>query len=329
MIVKTLKIFAIGLGFAAVVGASAYLTLTLMIGRAKTVVVPDLVGKDIVYALQFLSELELNTKIRGTEHNPDIPKNHVIYQDPGPGSEIKQGRDVRLILSKGAASVTMPELVRLAFQQAELLLEKNDICVGKIAYAFSGSVEENRIVAQFPAAGSRVESGSCSDLLVSKGSRPKRLRMPLLTGVSYERAMLRLEEANVSIGDIRAEQRNTQPPDVVIDQSPPAGYPLSRATPVELVVNRRSRGGEAYREMLPAYAELFQYRLENGYLSKRIRVELESDGDVLVLYNDFAKPGEEIWLMVPTGKNAVVSVYENDQLVKTRHYAGGKRRTGS
>jgi serine/threonine-protein kinase len=329
MIFKILKIFAIGFGFVAVVGASAYLTLTLMIGRAQTVIVPDLVGKDIVYALEFLSDLELNTKVRGTEHNSEIPKNHVIYQDPGPGSEIKQGRDVKLILSKGAASLNMPDLTRLSLQQAELILEKNDICVGKLAYAFSPSVEKNRIVAQFPAAGSRAASGDCGDLLVSKGSRPKRLRMPLLTGVSIQRAMLRLEEADMSLGNIRAEQRGTQPPDVVIDQNPLAGYPVSRDTPVELVVNRRSRADEQRREMLPAYAELFQYRLENGYLSKRVRVELESEGEVLVLYNDFAKPDEEIWLMIPTGKDAVVRLYENDQLVKTRQYAGGKGRTGS
>jgi len=321
MIVRILKILSICVAFVAVVGVSAYLMLTLMIGSTETVVVPDLIGKDIVYALEFLSELELNTRIRRTEYNRDISKNHVIQQDPAPGSEIKQGRDVKLILSKGAADILMPDLSLLSLQQAHLIMEKNNICEGELSHTFSSTVGKNRIVAQFPAAGKRIKSGSCGDLLVSKGSRPNRLRMPVLTGLAYEKAVLRLEEANLNIADIRIEHRKTQPFDVIVDQHPLYGYPVSEATPVRLVVNRRSGQGDQRREMLPPYAELFRYRLDNGYLSKRIRVDLQSGDELLVLFNDFVKPDEEIWLMIPTDKDSVVRLYENDQLVKTRRYA--------
>ncbi|MCG2757790.1 MAG: PASTA domain-containing protein, partial [Desulfobacteraceae bacterium] len=69
---------------------SAYLTLTFIIKSENKVVVPDLVGKDVVLILEMLSDLGLNTKIKGSEYSDNVPKNHVIFQEPEPGSEIKK-----------------------------------------------------------------------------------------------------------------------------------------------------------------------------------------------------------------------------------------------
>jgi beta-lactam-binding protein with PASTA domain len=78
MISRTLKIAALFFVFILVVGASAYLTLTLIIKSEDTVVVPDLVGKDVVYSLGLLTDLGLNTKVEGSEYsiesNIQVPK---------------------------------------------------------------------------------------------------------------------------------------------------------------------------------------------------------------------------------------------------------------
>ena len=60
-------------------GVSAYFTLTLIIKSEDTVIVPELIGKDVVYALEFLTDLELNTKVKGSEYSENIPKNNVTY----------------------------------------------------------------------------------------------------------------------------------------------------------------------------------------------------------------------------------------------------------
>ncbi len=88
MIVKIAKIAAIALAFIFVAGISAYFTLTLIIKSEDTVIVPNLEGKDVVYALELLTELELNTKVKGSEYTADIPKNYVVFQDPQAGAEI-------------------------------------------------------------------------------------------------------------------------------------------------------------------------------------------------------------------------------------------------
>ena len=112
MIARIIKIVGLAVVFIIIAGASAYFTLTLVIKSEEAVIVPELVGKDVVYALETLTDLELNTKVKGSEYNNDLPKHHVIYQDPEPGTEIKKGRDVRIIISKGSKSIIMPNAPR-------------------------------------------------------------------------------------------------------------------------------------------------------------------------------------------------------------------------
>ena len=107
MIGKVLKIAAFCALFILIAGVSAYFTLSLVIKSEDTVVVPDLVGKDVVFVLEALTELGLNTKVRGSEYSADIPKHHVIHQEPEPGVEIKKGRDVRILISKGTETVPL------------------------------------------------------------------------------------------------------------------------------------------------------------------------------------------------------------------------------
>jgi serine/threonine-protein kinase len=73
VIAKIAKIGGVAFAFVVVAGISAYLTLTLIIKSEDTVIVPDLEGKDVVYALELLTELELNTKVKGSEYTTDIP----------------------------------------------------------------------------------------------------------------------------------------------------------------------------------------------------------------------------------------------------------------
>ena len=99
--------------FFGVVGISGYLSLRLIIKSEDTVMVPDLVGKDVVYSLDILTDLGLNTKVSGFEFSTDVPKNHVAYQEPGPCSEVKKDRDVRIIISKGPKTLMVPNIVGL------------------------------------------------------------------------------------------------------------------------------------------------------------------------------------------------------------------------
>jgi beta-lactam-binding protein with PASTA domain len=320
LIVKIGKIAGLALAFIFVAGISAYLSLTLIIKSEDTVIVPNLEGKDVVYALELLTELELNTKVRGSEYTNDVPKNYVIFQEPQPGAEIKKGRDVKIILSKGPKTLFMPNLLALSVQQADILLEENGMCQGELSRTYHSRVEKDHVIAQVPAQGAMISRGECVDVLVSMGARPRAFKMPDLIGLTLEDALQSIEKVELVIGEIKSAFQKNKPRNSIVKQSPIPGDRVIALNPVSLLINRepqKERPGQLHGQ---ATGSLFSYRLDSGFLKRRIRVSLNSAGFTNDLFDDFVKAGEEIWLLIPRDQEATVFLYENDRLIKTQTY---------
>jgi len=320
MITRIAKITALCLAFIVVAGISAYFTLTFLIKSEDTVIVPDFIGKDVVYVLEYLTGLGLNTKVKGSEYSLNVPKNHVIFQQPEPGAEIKKGRDVRIIISKGAQTILMPNLTGLSFLQARIIFEENDLCQGAQSRTFSRSIEIDRIISQSPLPGARVQREDCVNLLVSSGQRPVAYKMPELAGLSIEDAVLLIEKFDLPLGEIKSVFHESKHRNTVVSQEPLAGYRVDEGIRVNLVINRRPSKKD--QEYLPGEQRrnLFTYRLNNGFLRRHIRVELKSKGFSSDLFDEFIKPGQEIWLLIPTNNEATVLLYEDDTLIQTQIY---------
>jgi len=306
--------------FILVAGVSAYLTLTLIIKSEDTVVVPHLVGKEIIYVLELLTDLELNTKVEGSEYSSDVPKNNVIFQDPEPGSEIKKGRDVRIVISKGPKSIPIPNLEKLSVQQAGIILEENSLCQGQISITYSNSIKKDAIITQFPPAGNMTTREKCIDLLVSTGIRPQTYKMPDLKGRFLDSAIPMIESNDLIIGEIKSVFYKNKPLNTIIAQEPLSGYYVTEGSTVNLVINRKSgRKDQGYFSDSQS-GGLFRYRLNNGFLKKRIRVVLNSSGVSNTIFDNFIDPGEEIWLIIPRNDQTTVFLYEDDELIKTQIY---------
>ncbi len=66
----------------------------------KTVAVPAVAGYDYNLALQRLSNVNLKVTYT-SEYSDNVSENCVIRQTPDPGTEVKEGTEVKLVLSKG------------------------------------------------------------------------------------------------------------------------------------------------------------------------------------------------------------------------------------
>ena len=320
MIAKIGKLAGLALAFIFVAGISAYLSLTLIIKSEDTVIVPNLEGKDVVYALELLTELELNTKVRGSEYTNDVPKNYVIFQEPQPGAEIKKGRDVKIILSKGPKTLFMPNLLALSIQQANIVLEENGMCQGELSRTYHSRVEKDHVIAQVPPQGAMISRGECVDVLVSMGARPKAFKMPDLIGLTLENALQSIEKVELVMGEIKSAFQKNKPRNSIVKQSPTPGDRVIALSPVSLLINRepqKERPGQLHGQ---ATGSLFSYRLDSGFLKRRIRISLNSAGFTNDLFDDFVKAGDEIWLLIPRDQEATVFLYENDRLIKTQTY---------
>jgi beta-lactam-binding protein with PASTA domain len=319
MIPRILKILSLFILFLSITGTTAYLTLTWIIKSEDTVVVPDMIGKNVVVVLEMLTDLGLNTKIKGSQYNEDVPKNHVIYQEPDPGAEIKKGRDVRIILSKGMQTVIMPNLVGLSIRQGRLLLEENGLCVGQISNVYyQATVAKDEIISQVPAKGVPTQRGQCVHLLVSLGPRPRAYKMSSLEGLSVDEAVLLIEKSNLQVGRMRYDYRSGKPENSIIDQNPEAGYKVIAGTPVDLTINRKPGNKSGPAPDSEQFTGYVVHNLPAGFLKRHVKARLDSAGISTEIYNGFMDPGEELWLLVPTYQAATLFIYEDDHLVDTR-----------
>ncbi len=312
------KIAALVLSFIIFAGISAYLTLTLLIKSEDIVIVPDLIGKEVVYVLEILTDLGLNTKVKGFEYSEDIPKNHIIFQQPEPSVEIKKGRDIKIVISKGAKNILMPNLQGLSLQQARIIIEENGLCHGEQSVTYSSIFEKDNIIAQVPSPGAQITRGGCVNLLLSLGIRPRAYKMPILNGLTLDDAIGLIEKSDLILGKIKSLFFEDKPKDTITDQDPLAGSLVLEGSLVNLVLNKKP--GTQSSEYLAGTinGNFFRYRTTHGFLKRHIRVCLTGLTFSNDLLNEFVKPGKEIWLLVPNKKGATLLVYEDDELVESQ-----------
>lgn len=304
--------------FMTAAGLGTYFTIHLLIHSGERVIVPDLVGKEVVYALEVLSDLGLNTKVKGTEFSPVVPKHHVIDQHPDPGTEIKRGRDVRLVISKGMRTVVFPNVVGMDHSMAGIIIDENDLHQRKLTYTYSPDQPQGRILSQYPGAGTKSVRGDGIDLLISAGPPPRWLRMTDLGGMGLDEAIEIIEKHQLAVGTITQADSATAPVDTVTHQDPAPGAPVLPGTAVELTINRPNPGGRT--DVQSRTATLFRYRVPQGFLRQQIRVRINRPDVAVDIYDDFVKPGEEIWLVVLRDVPTTLFLYLDDDLIMTKHY---------
>jgi len=300
MIARLLKWVLILVVFAGAAVASGYLVLRWVIRSENRVVVPEVTHRQVVYALEILSDLGLNTRVERTEFNDSVPIHYVISQDPAAGTEIKSGRDVRLVISKGPAVVRMPNLVGLRSAQAEVLIEEAGLCRGPTATTFHDRIGMDRIVAQHPAAGQRIDRTRCVQLLVCAGPMPTAVAMPLLEGRSMAEAVLLADAARLHVAPPDYRYDGHVPLNRVLSQQPPSGTRIAQGRQIELIVNSPLGRSPSDSQVNSAEPSLVRYRAPVGFLKQHVQARMIMDEIAVDLFDGFVAPNDELWFARPT-----------------------------
>ncbi|MFP4446880.1 MAG: PASTA domain-containing protein [Desulfosudaceae bacterium] len=320
MIRQIIRLILLFAGFAFLVGSSAYFTVVLLTKSSQTVIVPDLNGRHITHALELLTDLGLDIKVRETRYSHEVARNHVIFQDPEPGLEIKTGRDVQLVVSKGPQQIPMPDLSGDTLEQGRLLIEANGLRLDIVSETHADGIAENEIMAQSPPAGTLVNRETGVSLLVSRGARPLKYVMPDLSGLPFATAVMYLEEAGMILGRVTAAEDAAEPSNSVVSHDPLPGACITEGDGINLVINREA--GPADYDAAGGGTRLFRHRLENGFLNRHIKVTMSCFGMTTDIYDQYQPPGSEIWVLVPSRRDATVLLYVDGELTETRVFNG-------
>jgi serine/threonine-protein kinase len=204
--------------------------------RAREVTVPDMTNLTANDATALASNLGLTLRVDDTRRpDPKIAAGRVLAQEPATGSIARRQRSIRVWLSAGQRSATVPMLVGETERTAQLRLAQDGLTLAGIAEIRSPSFAQDIIVAQMPPAKSA--AGNVS-LLVNRGERGASYVMPDLIGVNGDRAAELLRTRGFRVAVVGSNPYPGVAAGIVIRQSPQAGFQIGPGEPISLEVSR-------------------------------------------------------------------------------------------
>jgi eukaryotic-like serine/threonine-protein kinase len=293
---------------------TAFIVVRLTVAR-EGVVVPDLVGKDLVAALEQSNKQGLSLKVADRAFSTSTPSNHIISQEPRPGSWLRPEAIIRVVVSKGMGELAIPAVHGVPWRDAKYTLERYGLRVGDLFRVHSDRVTRDTVIAQSPPAASKIAKGGMVTLLVSDGPWPVTYVMPDLRGQPQYIA----NEIAASIG-LRVEKvRYIDRPEVragsVIVQQPAPGQRVMGGQGVELAL--------AKRESTPTSSvgtfTLFQHRVQAGTGSRRVQIIVSNADERRQVFDQVREPGGEVRVLVKVKGETVAKVYYDGVLMEEKH----------
>jgi serine/threonine-protein kinase len=219
----------------AVTFGAFFLTALRVTTRAREVAVPEVRGRSMQDATAMLADAGLVLTVDQRRADPKIAIDHILSQDPGPGTVLRRQRAVRVRVSDGQRDPELPSVVGLAERTAEIVLTQASVAIGVRAEVQSGTYPAGTVIAQDPPGAGRASSVS---LLINRGQTGATFVMPDLIGTLGIRVVdiLRRRGFRVTVGaDVPYPGL---PPGVVVRQTPQAGFQVALGEPIVLELSR-------------------------------------------------------------------------------------------
>ena len=310
---RLLKLFTALVLIIALGALTAFVVVRLTVTR-EGVVVPDLVGKDLVAALELSNKQGLSLKVADRTYSPSTPSNHVISQDPRPGSWMKPEAIIRVVVSKGLGELALPAVHGVPWRDAKSTLERYGLRVGEIYRVHSAQVARDHVIAQSPPAASKIMKGGTVTLLASDGPWPVSYIMPDLRGQPQYVANEMTAAIGLRVERVRYMDRPEARAGTVIIQQPAPGQRVTAGQGVELVL--------AKRESTPTGSvgtfTLFQHRVPAGVGPRRVQVIVSNADEQRQVFDQVREPGGEVRVLVKVKGQTVAKVYYDGVLVEEK-----------
>ena len=203
--------------------------------RATEVEVPELRGLAISEAEVRAGRSNLVIGVVEERNDPATSRGQVLGQEPAPGSSVRRGRKVRVVLSLGGEVLEVPNLVGSGARSVAVRLEQEEFALGDEARTWSRTVPAGTVLAQVPAPGSPGVPGTRVHRLVSNGPPPTRWVMPDLIGLPRARAESWIGSSGFRLAPVHTVAGRGAP-GTVVGQLPLPGHPVASRAVIQLTV---------------------------------------------------------------------------------------------
>jgi eukaryotic-like serine/threonine-protein kinase len=202
-----------------------YAYLPYITNHGETITVPNVEGKSIEEAQDYLARHDLRCEVSDSLYSAEAPPLAILKQYPHAGAKVKENRKIYLSVNRvEPPTVPLPNLIDGSVINADALLKANELKLGRIEYVEGpfNIVKDMKYKGKRIAANTRVPKGAVIDLVVMSGG-PREFAVPDVVGLSLEDAKVPLFGYYLSIGRIVAVGDTTGGTAVVIMQKPADG----------------------------------------------------------------------------------------------------------
>jgi serine/threonine-protein kinase len=221
--IKTLfRLFLLSTVLVTVALLSAITTIRLTI-RGHQETMPNMVGLSFDYAQRMASGLGLEMKVADKLFNSQYPPQAIVSQMPPPGTRIKIGQHVHVLVSLGPPRVVIPNFVGTSIRAARITAIQRNLELGDVVGIHWPSVEPEQVVAQDPLPESAELRSPTVNILVSVGEAPNAYLCPGLVGKPITEVRRSLEKAGFKVAGVTSDTTKSAPRGIILTQSPIAG----------------------------------------------------------------------------------------------------------
>ena len=276
------------------VGIIAIAIFFIFIRGAEETMVPDVQGMDLTQALLELQVKELYPRIQLRYTQSSVDRGLILEQSPRPGSIVKAGRRIRLVVSQGALLNSVENYIGRNIDDVRMDLQVLFTTEGAfsipllsirepVMYEFS-SEPSGTILQQQPEAGTGISSPILIEFVVSRGSEDASLRLPDFIGLPMEAALDLISRLGIDFMFTMQGAEASEVPGTVIRQNPGADAMISSDTRVRFTVASPSDRSS------DTVFNIFSYDIPvNPYpLPLRLEAQLPSGERRLLLALDYA-----------------------------------------
>ena len=241
------------------VGIIAVSVFFINVRGAEQTMVPDVQGQDLTSALLELQVKELYPRIflRYTQTSSD--KGLVLEQNPRPGTIVKAGRRIQLVISQGVMVNTVENYlgrnvddVRMDLQT---LISGQGISAGNtpvpqlitlrepMMYEYS-TEPAGTILQQRPEPGTNISGPVMLELVVSRGQENTMVRLPNLVGLGLEDTLEQIGRTGIDFEFNMRSPQSGEKPGTVAAQDPAGDSLASLNTRVAITITPPDKLGE-------------------------------------------------------------------------------------
>jgi Uncharacterized protein conserved in bacteria len=298
------------------VGIIAVSVFFIAVRGTEQTMVPDVVGKELTQALLELQVKELYPRLLLRYSQTSSDRGHIMEQEPKPGTIVKAGRRIRLVVSQGVIVNKVENFIGRNINDVKMDLQAlyaqtNGIALlsvkEPVMYDFS-SETPGTILAQKPEPGADISGPLTLEFVVSKGRENTVITVPGLTGMKLSEALGVISNTGVNFKFNIRNRSGNEKGETVVYQAPPgnATAPLSAIVDITVTSPEKMADNEIFG--------LFHYTIPvNPYpLSVRLEAILPAGERIRLFTTDYLGGEFTLPYKLPVGTTLVLSMLNRE-----------------